>query len=96
LAALVLAAVSLVDDLVTLGPLPRLATQFAAALAGAFVIDGPVFQGLLPGPLDLMAVAIGWVWFVNLFNFLDGIDGISGVEAISIGLGLVIIGALGG
>ena len=96
LAALLLAAVSWVDDLMTLGPLPRLGAQFAAALTGAFLIDGPVFQGLLPGPLDPIVAAIGWVWFVNLFNFMDGIDGISGVEATSIGLGLLLLGLISG
>ena len=31
-----------------------------------------------------------WVWFVNLFNFMDGIDGIAGSEAAAIGLGLLL------
>lgn len=96
LAALFLVGVSWVDDITTLGPLPRLISQFAAALAGAFVIDGQVFQGLLPSPLDPIIAAIGWVWFINLFNFMDGIDGISGIEATAIGLGLLLIGGLGG
>ena len=95
LAALFLTGVSWIDDLTILGPLPRLGAQFAAALAGAFIIDGSVFQGLLPGPLDPIVAAIGWVWFVNLFNFMDGIDGISGVEAAAIGAGLLLIGVLG-
>tara|TARA_R110002110_G_scaffold415612_3_gene651877 strand:+ start:72486 stop:73511 length:1026 start_codon:yes stop_codon:yes gene_type:complete len=95
LAAGLLAGVSWIDDLMTLGPLPRLGAQFAAALAGAFLIEGAVFQGLLPGPLDTIVAAIGWVWFVNLFNFMDGIDGISGVEALAIGIGLLLIGAVG-
>ena len=91
-AALLLAAVSWMDDLASLGALPRLGAQFAAALAGAFVIDGPVFQGLIPDPIDTVVTAIGWVWFINLFNFMDGIDGISGVEAIAIGVGIALIG----
>jgi UDP-N-acetylmuramyl pentapeptide phosphotransferase/UDP-N-acetylglucosamine-1-phosphate transferase len=95
LAALLLAGVSWIDDLKTIGPLPRLGAQFAAALAGAFLIEGAVFQGLLPGPLDMIVAAIGWVWFVNLFNFMDGIDGISGVEAVTIGAGLLLIGVFG-
>jgi len=95
LAALLLAAVSWLDDLMTIGPLPRLGAQFAAAVAGAFLIEGAVFQGLLPEPLDMTIAAIGWVWFVNLFNFMDGIDGISGVEATAIGIGLLLIGVVG-
>lgn len=95
LAALLLTGVSWVDDLLTIGPLPRLAAQFAAALVGAFLIEDAVFQGLLPDTLDKIIAAIGWVWFVNLFNFMDGIDGISGVEALSIGTGLLFIGLVG-
>ncbi len=95
LAVLCLAAVSWVDDLMTIGPLPRLGAQLLAALAGAFLIEGAVFQGLLPGPLDMIIAAIGWVWFMNLFNFMDGIDGISGVEATTIGVGLLLIGIVG-
>ena len=94
-AALLLAGVSWIDDLMTIGPLPRLGAQFAAALGGVFLIEGAVFQGLLPGPFDMIIAAIGWVWFMNLFNFMDGIDGISGVEAFMIGIGLLLIGILG-
>jgi len=32
-----------------------------------------------------------WVWFINLFNFMDGIDGIASVEAIAISIGIFII-----
>lgn len=95
LAALCLAGVSWIDDLHSLGPLPRLGAQLVAALAGAFLIPGDVFQGLLPAPVDTAVAAIGWVWFINLFNFMDGIDGISGVEAVAIGLGIALTGLVG-
>jgi UDP-N-acetylmuramyl pentapeptide phosphotransferase/UDP-N-acetylglucosamine-1-phosphate transferase len=52
---------------------------------------GTVFQGLLPPALDTVAAALLWVWFVNLFNFMDGIDGIAGSEATAIGLGIVVV-----
>ena len=29
---------------------------------------------------------VGMVWFINLYNFLDGIDGYASFEAITIGL----------
>ena len=34
------------------------------------------------------------VWFINLFNFMDGIDGIAGVEAVAVSAGCVLIGIL--
>ncbi|CAN0515829.1 unnamed protein product [Laminaria digitata] len=58
------------------------------------MLPGPVFLGLFPLWLDLAIAAIGWVWFVNLFNFMDGIDGISGVEATCIGGGIALVGFL--
>jgi UDP-N-acetylmuramyl pentapeptide phosphotransferase/UDP-N-acetylglucosamine-1-phosphate transferase len=36
------------------------------------------------------------MWFINLYNFMDGIDGISGVETISIGAGAALTAALAG
>jgi UDP-N-acetylmuramyl pentapeptide phosphotransferase/UDP-N-acetylglucosamine-1-phosphate transferase len=91
LAATALGAVGWWDDLKGLDPWPRLIAQGLAVGLGLWQL-GPVTQGLLPAPLDLALSAIAWLWFVNLFNFMDGIDGIAGVEAISIGLGLVVIG----
>lgn len=53
---------------------------------------GPVFQGWLPPGPDAVAAALLWVWFANLFNFMDGIDGIAASEAAAVGLGLLLIG----
>ena len=58
--------------------------------------DHAVFQGLLPLVPDRLLAGIAWLWFVNLFNFMDGIDGISGVEAASIGVGLALALRLSG
>ena len=90
LAALALAAVSWIDDLRGLNPVLRLAVQFAAAIAAgpAIAQSGLVFQGLLPPVFDQAAAVLLWVWFVNLFNFMDGIDGIAASEAASIGIGI--------
>ena len=94
-AAAVLAGVSWIDDLKNLPVVLRLAVQAFAVGLGIAAMDGagPVFQGLLPPLLDRLAAALLWLWFVNLFNFMDGIDGIAGVEASSLGIGLVLVGA---
>lgn len=93
-AAAGLAVVSWRDDLGHIPARWRLLAQAAAVVAGLAVLDGgPVFQGLLPPWLDLLAAGLAWVWFVNLTNFMDGIDGITGVEAASIGIGLALVGA---
>ncbi len=48
----------------------------------------------MPG-LDVAAAALLWLWFVNLFNFMDGIDGLAGSEAAAIGTGLVVFAGVG-
>ena len=91
LAAAFLGAVGWWDDLRGLKPWPRLIAQTLAVAVGLYE-TGPVTHEFLPMPLDLVLAGLAWLWFVNLFNFMDGIDGIAGVEAISIGLGLTAIG----
>jgi UDP-N-acetylmuramyl pentapeptide phosphotransferase/UDP-N-acetylglucosamine-1-phosphate transferase len=92
--ALILMAVSWLDDRKGLAPLPRFALQAVviAATLLALPADSLVFQGLLPLWADRLATALGWLWFVNLYNFMDGIDGITGIETVAIGLGLALTG----
>jgi UDP-N-acetylmuramyl pentapeptide phosphotransferase/UDP-N-acetylglucosamine-1-phosphate transferase len=88
--AAVLVAVSWLDDLKGLPPLVRLAAHFFAVGLALYVspLDGLVFQGLLPAWLDQVLIAVLWVGFANIFNFMDGIDGISGAGSLGIGLGV--------
>jgi len=93
--AVALAALSWIDDLRGLPPILRLLVQIAA-VTGALLFRSEsnlFFQGILPGTLDVLVAGVLWVWFVNLFNFMDGIDGITGIESIVIGLGLGLIGS---
>ena len=96
LAAVLLATVSWIDDLRSLSPVTRLLAQAAGVLPALIWLgdSGLVFQGLLPQPLDLAATALAWLWFVNLFNFMDGIDAISAVEATGIGGGVALIASI--
>ena len=90
--AVLLAGLSWLDDMKGLPSALRFAIQAAAVALGitGLADAGPVFQGLLPPWLDHLAAGFAWLWFVNLFNFMDGIDGITGVESVSIALGLVL------
>lgn len=97
LLAVPLAVVSWLDDTRGLPPAPRFLVQLAMVGAGlALLPDGPVLQGLAPLWLDRVFALLAWVWFVNLFNFMDGIDGITGVETAAIGAGLAAIAPLTG
>lgn len=91
--ALALAAVSFIDDLRGLSQLVRFLLQAVAVAAAVQFLPGPVFQGLLGPIFDTALTVIVWLWFINLFNFMDGIDGIAGVETIGIGIGIYAIGA---
>ena len=90
-----LAALSWRDDLRPLPARFRLLGQIAAVCTAlAFSMDkGPYFGGSLPISLDLFLAGFLWVWFLNLFNFMDGIDGITATETISICAGICLITA---
>ncbi|CAA7621182.1 glycosyltransferase family 4 protein [Magnetospirillum sp. SS-4] len=93
--ALILMAVSWLDDRRGLAPLPRFLMQ--AVVIAAYLLglepEQMVFQGGVPLWADRLLTGLGWLWFVNLFNFMDGIDGITGIETAAIGLGLAALGA---
>ncbi|BBK38205.1 glycosyl transferase [Allostella sp. ATCC 35155] len=94
--AALLATVSWADDRRGLSAGIRLLAQCAAVVPAAALLPGPIAQGWLPGPVDTALAVLCWVWFVNLYNFMDGIDGISGVETMAIGLGLFLVAAVVG
>lgn len=90
---LLLVAISWIDDLRGLPAGFRFGVQFVAAALGLVALpsDGLVFQGLLPFYADRALVLVLWVWFMNLFNFMDGIDGISGAQIGCMGVGMALI-----
>ncbi|MBK7627784.1 MAG: glycosyltransferase family 4 protein [Bacteroidales bacterium] len=88
---LLLAGISLIDDLINIKPIYRLVIQVVTAsislvmLKGLGIVDLTLFK-IAPSFLIDIIVVIGIVWFINLFNFLDGIDGYASIEAILISL----------
>lgn len=88
-----LAAVSWRDDRASLPVTVRLTTQIVAVGLGlvAMPSSGLAFQGYLPPAVETALIALAWLWFINLFNFMDGIDGLSGVETLSIGIGACLL-----
>src|SRR3546814_16433617 len=81
-----LGAISWADDLRSRPASLRFGVQVAAVSLGLWALDPAdlVFQGLLPPAADRLAAALAWLWFITLFNFMDGIDGIAAVETISV------------
>ena len=93
-AAAGLAVLSWRDDVGGLPVAARLAAHGAAVLVGLTALGGPVFQGVLPPLADRVIAGLLWLWFVNLFNFMDGIDGIAGVETAALGIGMAAVLAI--
>jgi UDP-N-acetylmuramyl pentapeptide phosphotransferase/UDP-N-acetylglucosamine-1-phosphate transferase len=88
-----LAAVSWLDDRKGANILLRLGLHLVAVTGGLAVLGvaGLAERAKLPLWLIGPVLALAWMWFINLYNFMDGIDGITGVESASIGIGLVAV-----
>jgi len=89
--ALCLGVVCWRDDRTALSIGPRLLAQLVACGVGLAFLPDHVFQNLVPPSWDRVASLAIWLWFVNLYNFMDGIDGITGTETGAIGIGLALV-----
>lgn len=91
--AAVLVLISFIDDIRQTPWSVRLATHIITVALGLTLLPDSalLFDGLLPQWVDRLATGVAWVWFINLFNFMDGIDGITGVETIAVAGGLVLV-----
>jgi UDP-GlcNAc:undecaprenyl-phosphate/decaprenyl-phosphate GlcNAc-1-phosphate transferase len=70
----------LLDDLYSLGPVPKLAAQFAAA--GLVIANGLTISGLISNNFLAGIVAFAWlVGMTNAFNLLDNMDGLAATLA---------------
>jgi Fuc2NAc and GlcNAc transferase len=89
LSGIILAFVSLIDDIRGLKPIIRLVVHFLTAII-AFTFLAGLRPLVLPeininyNFLVYPIAIVGMVWFINLFNFMDGVDGFASVEVISI------------
>jgi Fuc2NAc and GlcNAc transferase len=88
---IILAVVSFIDDYVNLKPSLRLLFQFITAILAFYFLEG-LRAFIIPG-LDMKyfiliypIAIIGMVWFINIFNFMDGLDGFASTEAIILAL----------
>ncbi|AOO65973.1 putative undecaprenyl-phosphate N-acetylglucosaminyl 1-phosphate transferase [Sulfurospirillum halorespirans DSM 13726] len=82
-----LSFVSYFDDLYELSPKLRLFVQAVVSIAGLCALGGisRIDFGFLVFENQFITntlAFLGIMWFINLYNFLDGIDGYAGSEAI--------------
>jgi Fuc2NAc and GlcNAc transferase len=86
---LVLGIVGWADDTRGVTPRVRLGVQFVIAFWTVYVLGGlPSIQvgthSVSLGAVGYLVGALGIVWSINLFNFMDGIDGLAGSQAVLI------------
>ncbi len=83
-----LAIISVLDDLRGVSIIIRLLAQAAIVTVCLTSVGGFIAN---IGVVLFVGVVVVWIWFINLYNFMDGIDGITGVETISICLGMALV-----
>ena len=87
---IIISIVSYFDDLYELSAKFRILLQSSIALVGLYLLHGfsSIDLGLftINNPILTNIFAFFMIlWFINLYNFLDGIDGYAGAEAIFLG-----------
>jgi len=87
LVGVIISVVSYLDDLFELSAKVRLLTQALVALLGLYFLGGfqeldMFFFSLNTQFLTNIFAFFMIIWFINLYNFLDGIDGYAGSEAL--------------
>jgi len=77
------ALIGYLDDRRHVPPLVRISVHFAAALWALFWLGGlpTLGESMTLGIGGYVLGALGIIWSLNLFNFMDGIDGIAASEA---------------
>jgi Fuc2NAc and GlcNAc transferase len=89
LSGIMIALVSLIDDIKGLKPIIRLIVHFIAAILAFYFLKGlrPFVMPEISFNYNFLVyplAIVGMVWFINLFNFMDGVDGFASVEVITI------------
>ncbi len=95
------AVLGLLDDHGHIPARWRLLGHFAAAGWALYWLGGMPPVEVMGASLDLGwlghgLAALGLVWLLNLYNFMDGIDGIASVEALAVCLGGALLYAVSG
>jgi len=92
-----LGLLSLADDHWRLSPALRFGAQAIVVVACLLALPTPArLVPILPLTLERGLIALAWLWFINLFNFMDGIDGLAGSETVAVAIGYLAVVAYAG
>jgi len=91
LTGIILVITGLLDDILSLTPVLRFSIQIVVSGLAIYLLGGlqrlDLGFGIIEQSILLSIIAtIGMVWFINLYNFIDGIDGYAGMQAVFVGL----------
>ena len=93
--SIALAALGATDDIRPQPPLLRLIAQAIVVIIIVSVLPAGRFVPWLPLVVERALMFVAMLWFVNLFNFMDGIDWIAVAETVPLTLALALLGLLG-
>ena len=93
IAVVLLALIGAIDDIRSLGALPRFTVQILAV--GLVIATLPAdFRVVpqVPAAVERAVLLLGGVYFVNLVNFMDGLDLMTVAEVVPVTAGVVLLG----
>ena len=92
--ALIMAIVGWLDDFKDLSVKIRFLVQFLTVSVSCLWL--PRIWPAIPLGAERIVIILAWIWFINLFNFMDGTDGYAVQEAVLICAGLFILSSASG
>lgn len=95
LGAVIVAAVSFLDDLFSLPIALRLTIHIAAAIVFVFFSSDFNFNNT-SAILPAMGYVVLIVWTTNAYNFMDGIDGLAAVQGVATSFAWILLGVTTG
>ena len=95
-ATLFIAIVGFIDDVKSIGVLPRLLLQGLAVAAVTFATpDDLRIVSACPLWIERGLLVVAGLWFVNLVNFMDGLDLMTVAEAVPVSAAVALFGLTG-
>jgi UDP-N-acetylmuramyl pentapeptide phosphotransferase/UDP-N-acetylglucosamine-1-phosphate transferase len=98
--AIIVALISWLDDLFSVSSVWRFLCHSAAAILVVWNLGFwedvyvPFYGTFFLGEVGKVITFFWIVWLINAYNFMDGIDGIAGAQALTAGIGWLVVGIL--
>jgi UDP-N-acetylmuramyl pentapeptide phosphotransferase/UDP-N-acetylglucosamine-1-phosphate transferase len=94
--AVALVGLGILDDIRQLAVVPRIAVQIFVVLLAVITLPAEVrVIPALPFWSERLLIVIAGLWFVNLYNFMDGIDLMAAGETLCLSACVIILSATG-